>query len=214
MAESEKPTNPESQYTQPGQVVTPGQPTTSSQGQPFQPEQAASPYDPAQYLGNQETAAASQDEASSVSWTASEFIAHEKDAGWFIKLALAAVLLTGLAFLLTRDKVTAAVILFVCIVLGFYANREPRQLPYRVDAEGVQIGEKWFGYEEFRSFSVLPEGAFSSIVLVPLKRFAPLTSIYYAPEDEDTIIGILSQALPFEERKHDPVDRLMQRIRF
>jgi hypothetical protein len=60
----------------------------------------------------------------------------------------------------------------------------------------------------------MPEGAFSSIVLVPLKRFSPLTSIYYAPQDEERITAMLAAHLPYEERKHDPIDKLMQRIRF
>jgi hypothetical protein len=220
MAESEKPTFQDMPTVQPGQVVTPGQ---SPQAQPEQP----TPQQPQPLPTMPQTGYALQQaidaprsgddaviEEDSVSWTASEFIAHEKDAGWYVKLGVAAVVLAVLMFVITRDRVTVGVILFVCIVLGAYANRQPRQLAYRVDTQGVQIGEKWYGYEEFRSFSVMPEGAFSSIALLPLKRFAPLISIYYAPDDEDAIVGILSQALPFEERKHDPVDKLMQRIRF
>jgi hypothetical protein len=61
---------------------------------------------------------------------------------------------------------------------------------------------------------VVPEGAFSSIVFMPLKRFAPLTTIYYAPEDESKIITILTDRLPFEERKAAAIDSLMKRVRF
>jgi hypothetical protein len=49
---------------------------------------------------------------------------------------------------------------------------------------------------------------------MPLKRFATLTTVYYAPEDEDKIVNLLSKHLPLEEHKLDAVDHLMQRIRF
>jgi hypothetical protein len=39
---------------------------------------------------------------------------------------------------------------------------------------------------------VVPEGAFNSIVFMPLKRFAVPLSIYYDPKDEDKIIAVLS----------------------
>jgi hypothetical protein len=99
-------------------------------------------------------------------------------------------------------------------MFGFYASRKPRELAFKIDQGGVQIGDKYHSYDEFRTFSVVPEGAFSSIVFVPLKRFAPLISIYYAPADEEKIVNILTSYLAYEERKHDPIDNLMQRIRF
>lgn len=149
-----------------------------------------------------------------VSWTASEFIAHDKSVGWYIGLAAAAVLIAGVIYLLTKDFISTGVVLVGALALGWYGARKPRQLPYQLNTKGVQIGNKWHGYQDFRSFSIVPEGAFSSIVFMPLKRFAPLTTIYYAPEDEEKIVSILSGILPYEERKSDPIDSLMQRIRF
>ena len=230
MAESEKPTYQDSSAAQPGQIVTPGQTSQAPQMQQAVPQQSEQqseqqPIPPqpafqavpqndyaAQYAANEAYSDLPPEDG--IVWTASEFIAHEKDSGWYMKLGLVAVLLTALIYFITRDVVNAGVVALVCLILGAYAGRTPRQLTYRVDAEGIQIGDKWHGYDEFRSFAIMPENAFSSIALLPLKRFAPMTSIYYAPDDEDAIVGMLSQALPMEERKHDAVDRLMQRIRF
>jgi hypothetical protein len=49
---------------------------------------------------------------------------------------------------------------------------------------------------------------------MPLKRFGLPTTIYFAPEDEDRIVDIINQHLPFEPRDRDAIDRLMKRIRF
>ena len=149
-----------------------------------------------------------------VSWTASEFVAHEKSAGWYGGLAAVAAVVAALVYLLTRDIISTAVVLICGGAFGVLGGKKPRQLQYHLDSSGVTIGSKHFDYEMFRSFSVVPEGAFSSIVFMPLKRFAPLTTIYYAPEDEGKIINILTDRLPFEERKDAMIDSLMKRVRF
>ncbi|HET7320738.1 MAG TPA: hypothetical protein VFI84_04105 [Candidatus Saccharimonadales bacterium] len=150
----------------------------------------------------------------SISWTASEFIAHDKSAGWYLMLGGATIALAAIIWLVTKDKISAGVVVFGAALFGIYAARKPRQLQYQLDSSGLTIGQRHFVYHDFRSFSVVPEGGINSIVLSPLKRFAPLTTIYYDPADEDKIVALLSDRLPVERRQKDLVDRLMWRIRF
>ena len=151
---------------------------------------------------------------SAVEWTASEFIAHDKAAGWYMLLALAAVAGAALVYLLTRDPVNAGVIIVVAIFFGIYGSHKPRQLRYRLDGSGISIGDKRYSYSEFRSFSIFPEAGFSSITLMPLRRFAVPTTLYYALDDEDRIVNLLAANLPIEQRKPDAIDSLMRRVRF
>jgi hypothetical protein len=148
------------------------------------------------------------------SWSASEFVAHEKSAGWYLTLGVAALIIAALIFLLTRDFVSVGVVVVSAVILGVYGARRPRQLDYQLDDNGVTIGQKHHYYDEFRSFMIMSEGAFSSIVLMPHKRFAVPLTIYYPPEEEDDIVGILADQLPSEEGKRDAVDHLLHRIRF
>ena len=60
-----------------------------------------------------------------VTWTASEFIEHEKSFNWYVGLAIVAGLLTGTIFLVTKDKISSATILIAAIVFGVYAARKP-----------------------------------------------------------------------------------------
>lgn len=149
-----------------------------------------------------------------VTWTASEFVAHEKTNNWYMLLGGGSVLVAIVVWLITRDVVSSLVILFAAFVFGFYARRQPRELTYRLDEQGLTIGDKFYHYDTFRAFSVVPEGALNTIVLSPLKRFAPLTTLYYDPADQEKITALLANELPFEQRKQDPIDRLMWRIRF
>ena len=155
-----------------------------------------------------------QADDNAVSWTASEFIAHQKTVGWYGILAAATIVFSVLIYILTRDLITSGFVIFGALILGYYASRQPSELHYQIDAKGVLIGDKSYGYESFRSFSIVDEGAFASVVFMPLKRFAPLRAVYFAPEHEDKIIEMLMPRLPFEEYSHDAIDRLMSRIRF
>jgi hypothetical protein len=149
-----------------------------------------------------------------ITWTASEYIAHEKSVGWYAGLAGVALVIAVLVYLLTHDLVSSGVVVVSAVLLGIYGARQPRQLQYSISPDTITVGSKHFTYGEFRSFSILDDGAFSSIIFMPLKRFAPLLTIYYAPEDEERIVAMLSDRLPMDEHKLDAVDRLLRSIRF
>lgn len=149
-----------------------------------------------------------------ISWTASEFIAHDKSTGWYTALAGVTIVVAALVYLLTRDKISTGVVIVAAIAFGGYAARRPNQQQYALDDQGLHIGSRYFDYNEFRSFCVIDEGSFSSISFVPLKRFGQLISIYYDPADESAIIDLLSARLPIDQRGHDAFDRFLKRIRF
>jgi hypothetical protein len=51
-------------------------------------------------------------------------------------------------------------------------------------------------------------------MLLPMQRFMPAISIYYAPEDEEKIFAMLSERLPLEVHTKDMLERFMGRIHF
>jgi hypothetical protein len=83
-----------------------------------------------------------------------------------------------------------------------------------VDEHFLYIGQKFYDWGMFKSFSVIEEDAINSIYLTPLKRFMPAISVYYSPDDEEKILTTISNYLPHEERARDFIDKLMHRIRF
>lgn len=165
--------------------------------------------------GSSAPASSAPTQSSSVSWTASEFIAHAKSAGWYMVLIVVAVAGAVLAYVLTKGEIfTPIVILIVAILFGVMAARKPRELPYSIDSKGIHIGQKSYPFASFKSFSVVQEEGVESIWLLPLQRFAPGLSIYFDPVDKDKILTILDDYLPVEEKQLDYVDRLMHKIRF
>jgi len=149
-----------------------------------------------------------------VSWSASEYAAHDKNAGWYMLVVLGALVVTVLVYLLTRDLISSGVMLILGVSFAAFGARKPQVLQYSVDRTGIHIGQKSYPYGMFRTFSILDEEASRSILLMPLQRFNLPISIYYAPDDEDQIIGVLGGHLPHEDRTLSLLDNLMRQIRF
>ncbi|HKR82317.1 MAG TPA: hypothetical protein VJR27_04965 [Candidatus Saccharimonadales bacterium] len=151
----------------------------------------------------------------SVRWSASEFIAHQKSATWYLVLFVSSIVAAGLVYLITRgDKITAGAIIVAAIFFSIVAARKPRVLDYEVSTSGVTVGRHFYPYSNFKSFSVRHDEAFSSISFMPLKRFMPFVTMYYSPDEEADIITMLSAFLPVEQAKRDMLDHFLERIRF
>lgn len=107
---------------------------------------------------------------------------------------------------------TAVVVIICGIILGVYARRSPKQLEYTLSRRGIRIGAKQHAFEEFQLFVVTPESSLPEITLIPVKRFVPSLSVRYEPADEEKILNMLAEHLPFEERRLDLTDSFLHRI--
>ena len=150
-----------------------------------------------------------------VEWEASEYIVHEKSSSWYIGFGAGAALLTLLVYLISnREFLPPLVILIACVSIGVYAGRKPTTKKYSIDSKGVKVGQNYHSYREFRSFSIVEEGALDSVWLTPLKRFAPTIVMYFSPEDEEKIINTLANFLPHEQKELDAIDRFTKRMKY
>jgi hypothetical protein len=148
-----------------------------------------------------------------VSWSASEFIAHEKGIRWFLGLGAVTLVLALFGYFVIHDMVAVVAIILIAIIFGIMATHKPRVLSYHIGPEGVTVGNRTFTFAEFKHFGVIHEEAFSNITLIPTGRFAPTLSIYYPPEQEEQIVDVLSKYMPFAPVQYDGLDRFLRRIR-
>lgn len=149
-----------------------------------------------------------------VSWTGSEFIANHKDSRWFAVFFGALTLGIAAIFLITRDYISTISVALAGILFASLANRKPRQLSYAIDNKGINIGLKFYSFDQFKYFSMAQDGAIGYINLMPLKRFMPDVSIYFPPEEADNVIDILSDHLPHHEDGERQIDKLAKKFRF
>lgn len=167
-----------------------------SQDDADSPEQASEPY------------------VQPVSWTASEYIAHQKGFGWFLLVLLVVIGLAGIVYLVTDELVSPVVILIIGIAFTAFAGRPPQTLEYSIDGTGIHISTRSYTYSRFRSFAILEDEPTPTIMLIPLRRFDLPINLHFDEADAEKIVNILGNYLPGEERNAPPVDRLMSKIRF
>jgi hypothetical protein len=164
--------------------------------------------------GGQLNVAADAEDDNVVTWEASEYIHHQKSAGWFTVLGLAALILSGGIYLLTRDWFSVGVLILMAVTVGIFAGRPPQTRRYSLSHSGLSIGDKHYPLDGFRTFSLAQEGAILSITFMPTKRFMVPVTVYFSQEDEPKIMEVLGNTLPHEERPPDIIDRWSSRLRF
>jgi hypothetical protein len=155
-----------------------------------------------------------KDTRGSISWTASEFIEHTKPSGWYVAVMLGGVLISGVLYLLTRDLISVVVVIMATAMFLVAGSRKPDTKQFEISYEGIKAGPKSFGFDYFKSFSMIEEGAIDSIQLMPLKNLEMPIRIYFPPSMHDQITGFLADYLPHEEKSRDLVDRLMRKLKF
>jgi hypothetical protein len=198
---------------------SPNSPDKPQAGWTFKPEQSGdnpkepAPSQPAEQTEQNPPGQKSRQEQA-VSWTASEFIANHKGVGWYIVLLASVAAIAILTLLITHDLISTITILVVGALFAMLAGKKPRQLSYKLDSSGITIGGKFYPYGAFKSFAIVDDGAIGCINFLPLKRFMPEISIYYPPEEEKQIIGVLSGSLPHDQRPEHGFDKLMKKIKF
>jgi hypothetical protein len=163
--------------------------------------------------GQQPTPVIQEPQSDSISWTASEYIHHSKSPVWYIALVVAMLLVIALAV-----KVGSLTFIMLTVVMAValmaVSIRKPRILQYVINTQGLNIDQKFYALNEFKSFGVTTEGAFFSITLIPVKRFMPAVTIYFAEEDGEKIVDILGSHMAMQHIEPDFIDKFTKLIRF
>lgn len=149
-----------------------------------------------------------------VQWTASEFISHQKNGSWYAMLGGGFVIFSALIYIFTKDIMSIIFIGIVLILFLIIAGKKPQQRTYVLDSHGIAIDSKFYPYSDFKSFSIGNEGAIGSAVFMPLKRFMPELTVYFAPDDGLRIVDTLAAHLPNDQRNERSIDRFMSRLHF
>ena len=148
----------------------------------------------------------------SISWEAEEYIVRERNTWWYIGLFLVAAGLCALSVFL--GWWTFLVIIILSVVAILVSNlKPPRKIKYMLDKDGLEEGSILHKYEDYRAFGILKEGEHFSAILIPKKRFAISTKVYFPEGSGEKIVDMLGARLPMEEVKLDFLDKIVNFLR-
>jgi hypothetical protein len=137
-----------------------------------------------------------------------------RQTGWFVSMGVAAVLLSGLVYFLSRDILSTLVTLFAVGALMFVVLKPSARVTYALEEDGIVVAGKHYLYDSFRSFSIIEAGEHDILWLTPIQRFLPSLVVHFPPELGEDIVSILSSVLPHEDKAMDFVDRLSRRLKW
>lgn len=151
----------------------------------------------------------------SLTWTASEFIQHEKTIVWYMGLAIVTALLAISAYLLLdRDIFSLVIIIILGFIFGVAGSRKPRVLNYTVDDHGIIIDQKDYDYDSFKSYSFDKENSVTSLLFVPNKRLDPSLTVYVPEDKSDEVIDLIGMYLPVQKHETGFFDKFLNKIKF
>jgi hypothetical protein len=149
-----------------------------------------------------------------INWTAQEYIHLEKNGLWFAAFAIIVLGIVALDILLLHTWTISLLVVVIAVAIIIYSRRAPRTLHYAISpAQGLYVGERLYRFDEFKAFGMIRDGEHYSIMLLPVKRFAPGVSVYFPEEAGEKIVDVLGKRLPMENLKLDEIDIVTRWLR-
>ncbi len=147
-----------------------------------------------------------------ISWEAEEYVARDKNAGWYVALILVGLLIMAAAVWI-KWWTFAALIVVSVIALIVYFVRPPRMLKYTLTAKGLKEGKRVFNFGDYRAFGVINDRGHYAIVLTPIKRFSARVWVYFPEQQGEKIVDAFGAKLPMEEVRLDVIDKIVRALR-
>jgi hypothetical protein len=149
-----------------------------------------------------------------IHWSASEYIPGNKNGLWFVLFAIVILALIAGDILLLKEFTFSILVVVMAVAIVVYSRRLPREIEYTLSGDqGLYVGEKLYHFSEFKAFGLILDQGHHSIMLIPIKRFAPGVSVYFPEEAGEKIVDILGARLPMENLKLDFIDTIVRKLR-
>jgi len=155
-------------------------------------------------------------------WTAKEFAKTEEEKFlYYISIVLSVFMVVW--SLRQENFLTAATFAVLTAVTVLYICRNPRDVEYEIDIDGLKIDNRLYKYDDIESFEIASKDD-SSILKFKLKNsILPVKEILLSDQNPDYIYAVMEYFLPEEkqseslvnfENKDDFADELVSRKDF
>jgi hypothetical protein len=153
------------------------------------------------------------DDLSAIRWQAPEYIQHPRPPIWFIGFWACVVLLMAVAAFVIKSWSFVILVPAMAVALMIYSHRPPRVMNYVLSRKGVYINDQLHPLTEFRNFGVQQGESLPALVLTPVKRFRPGLTVYFPPENGESIVDLLGAHIPMQEVTLDAFDKIVRKLR-
>lgn len=146
-----------------------------------------------------------------LSWKAPEYHHYKKGQWWFPLQALLTLVLVTY-FILTNQYLVAIIVVLGAIIIYRLAHAEPVVFPVIFSAEGIKFRERFWPFQDLKTFWITSsgrDGQIRKLYLKSVERFSGLITIPLIHQDSEKVRTFLKQHLPeAHEASEDLADRI------
>ena len=153
-----------------------------------------------------------------INWSALEYEDKERSQDRFWALGII-VVTSSIAAIIFSDYFFAALLVLSGLMLGFFAIKKPEMIQYELSDTGLQIRDRFYPYENIKSFWV--QSANGNTAIKPLlfvhseRIFMPIITIPIEEGLAETIHAIMLQKnIPEKEMREHPSEKIMEVLGF
>ncbi len=150
----------------------------------------------------------------SISWSAYEFLHHEKDKRWFLIFWILSIGVF-VSLLIFANFFGAATIALFTVILYMYAIKEPAITNCEIGSEGITLNDRLFPHNSLSSFWILYEPPVKELILISKHKVMPKISIQLGNANPVEIRELLLQNGLLEKEEEESISEIIARkIRF
>ena len=146
-------------------------------------------------------------------WIIPEYTQHERGRWWYVTAGVIAAALVVWA-IWTVNFLFAVVIVLVAIILLVRHSEMPTQLMVSLYEDGVQIGEEFYSYKDFKSFWIIYEPPEVKTLYFDFKNaWRPRLPVPLEEENPLTVRSLLLKYLEEDlSRESEPTSDALSRV--
>lgn len=150
-----------------------------------------------------------------LSWEADEFQSHERGLWWHV-IVLGLAVLAIIYAIYIRNWIFIGLIVMVVVALYVIGNVAPRKFIHTITDKGVEVGDKFYNYDELKSFWLVSEEKAATVLnIITAQKYTLLLTLQLEKSNVEQIRKILSEYLPEEsDRGEDRVDKIGRFLKF
>jgi hypothetical protein len=149
-----------------------------------------------------------------ITWRAAEREFTEKSLGWYVVTGIVALALV-IAALVLKNYLFALFLVLAAAVVYFLSRRHPRIVDFRIDEQGVMMGDTEWHYSEIEAFTI--HQRFGKLDHIVLRRKISMNPFVHIPIDGRLAVqarAMLAERLPEFEFEETLLDMLADWLGF
>ena len=148
-----------------------------------------------------------------LSWSAPEFVRHDKGPAWFIILGI----VVGIFFiisLLMKNYFFAVLILMAGGLIYIHALKHPRTLKFSLSEEQLKVGDHIFHLSDLKSFWIFEDPDVRLLRLETKRTFMPQLHLPLGDQQPQTLRQAFIQFIPEKKQQESLIDIFSRKIKF